>query len=275
MKKKISCFAILIFLGYLFSRCYSYEKGPGIQIDKIYQVRKIPIVATDGKMEEEIYDSICIIYYKDFRIYQLPVEYTEANVRVIEGSDTVPGQLIDSLTFKETRYDFFIQKEGKPYGYLSLPELRKTWKRTVGEVVNPVEWKKINADSILNLKVTHLNFGLVRQIATLVSTSENDKAKELVQVYVSKNINADTDCDTTYLYFKPELTDIAYSYSPVLDSLMKSKLYKIRLLYNARMSNVYNVWVPEREWLFEMGKIPVEDMQGIAGFMETAGPWFK
>ncbi len=61
---------------------------------------------------------------------------------------------------------------------------------------------------------------------------------------------------------------IKFSFSPILDSIKKSKLFKVKLVFNKTYSSKYSITMPQRELIYEFQKKQIENNQQIIDFFQ-------
>ena len=76
------------------------------------------------------------------------------------------------------------------------------------------------------------------------------------------------DGDTIALFFSNKLKGIDFSLSKELDSINNLKLCRIKIICNQKYSANYKIILPQREFLFEINEIPVDNQKVISEFIE-------
>jgi hypothetical protein len=237
--------ATLVIWVILYCGCSAIKKTDKEEVKKIYLTFNMPVVKLTGEIID-VHDSMCIYYYKDYILYQLPNHYS-----LQDG---------EKIVLQEIRYNYFAYKKNDKYGYkfASLQD-------STGE--------KILVDSLLAEKA-FLNFPFYNKTNdSLVETVENVNNTFLLEKYVPKVKHDISYCDTSFLYYDGSIKNIDYSFSKELDSIMGLKLFKVKLLYNEKYLHAYKMIAPKREFRFEINELPVDNAQEIIFFWERVKKW--
>jgi hypothetical protein len=235
--------AILMIWVILYCSCSAIKKTDKEEVKKIYLTFNMPVVKLTGEIID-VHDSMCIYYYKDYILYQLPNHYS-----VEDG---------EKIVLQEIRYNYFAYKKNDKYGYkfASLQD-------STGE--------KILVDSLLEEKAFAASkFYNLANGNNLIKSFKEPKTNVLVNIYAPKIIVDEAYNDTTYFYFTDKLKNIDYSFSKELDSIMGLKLFKVKLLYNEKYLHAYKMIAPKREFRFEINELPVDNAQEIKNFLGRA-----
>lgn len=236
-------------LSFLFiSSCSFSQKNKWSDVKKIYVKSLVPVVKLDGEL---IYysDSSVVTYYGDIVLYQLPFEYVKIKVNEVE----VDGQieLQDSVISEETKCFYFVVKQG--LGNFGL---------AYNSLYDSTFYATYNKDSIIKSRVyPAFDIYSASQKNSKVKTYEHAATNSLVEVYKAPPDR--DDGDTLYLYYDNRLTTVDFSLSKKLDSLHNSKLYRIKIISNEKISKAFNIKKPE--WVFDikMGALKAEDPDGV------------
>lgn len=89
-----------------------------------------------------------------------------------------------------------------------------------------------------------------------------------VQQYVPKTKPDITYPDTSYFYFDSTMQDTDYSLSKVLDSIYKSKVYKVHIIYNPQKVDGLQGEIPRRTYFFELRRAKTNDSVAISTLIE-------
>ncbi len=241
LKKHIASILIINVLVICFLQqlsCSAIEKSNQDSVRKIYLTFNMPVVNLAGELTN-VHDSLCIYYYNNYILYQLPNHYSQEE----------EGKII----LREIQYNYFVYKKGDRDG-----SVFSSLKDSVG--------KKVKVDSVLAAEAFSTAIFYNNKNDSLIKTIQDISANTIVKMYVPKFKYDDTYGDTLYLYFTKKLKNINYSFSKELDSSMNFKLYKVRLLYNPRYSTTYKIMAPKREFKFEINELPVDNAVEIKYF---------
>lgn len=208
---------------------------------------KIEMVKVSDKSYYVLNDTVGIIYYDDFTIIKIPI--TE-QTSIVNSEDN--GRIVETILNSQIKNEYFIYQNKKGYGLLfqslndSLPE-----KFPIDSILNTwtfKNWKFFNED-LDSLVFTKSEFnGDTKQ--TWVPTMKPDLSY----------------ADSTYLFFSKSLNNLPFSFSPELDRVHNSKLYKVKMIYNS-ITDDANTTIPRREYLFEIKKSNTNDIHPIINFI--------
>lgn len=243
----ISCSVLAITFLFI-SSCSFSQKNKWNEVKKMYLKSEVPVVKLDGQL---IYysDSAVITYYGDLILYQLPFEYVKIKVKEVE----VDGQieLQDSVISEESKCFYFVVKQG--LGNFGL---------AYNSLYDSTFYTTYNKDSIIKSRVyPAFDIYAASQNNNKISTYENAASNSLVEVYKAPPDR--DDGDSLYLYYDKKLTAFDFSLSEKLDRLHNSKLYRIRIISNEKVSKTFNVKKPQ--WIFDikMGSLKADDPDGV------------
>lgn len=242
MRLSIKIFSILILLS-----CEATNQK-GEDITAINYIFNIPMVSADGQLDN-MQDTTTIYYYQDLILYQLPYHLGRTIFTSLADSDTTEQE----NTQTTTRHNFLVYKQGNKNGL---------WYETM----NGDEKKKVPVDSTLLARglPVDLRAILSNPEDTLIETVKDAKEGIVIEKYISKTRPNDPCCyDTTLLYYSKDLKQIAFSFSPTLDSIKNLKLFKFRAAFNEAYSPQYLITMPKREIRYEIQQIKVVDAKTI------------
>ena len=219
------------------------------KITAINYIVNLPIVQEGGQLFN-LNDTMPISYYQDLILYQLPYEFDSSISTYHVKADTV-----EEKHFLTTRYNYLVYREGNKYGI---------WYETI----HGKEFKKVSVDSLLSLKGKPVDFQYIvsRPNDTLIGKTILNNGNIFIEKYIHKTKPDESFSDTTLLYYSRGLRDIIFSFSPMLDKMKESKLFKLRLVYNEAYSPKYSIIKPKREISFEVQQIKVSNSEQLIDF---------
>ncbi len=220
--------------------CSTIKDNYTDNVTKIYLTFNMPVVKLDGELIN-VEDSLCIYYYKNYVLYQLPNHFSLENE--------------NKVILQEIRYNYFIYRKNDKYGY-EFNSLNDS----VGE-------KRV-VDSLLSKKAFFNTNFYDKKTDSLIKILQYSKANTLLYIYVPKVKYDETYGDTLLLYFTKKLKNVDYTFSKELDSSTNLKLYEIKLLYNKGYSTTYNITLPKREFRFAINELSVNNPQEVKSFCE-------
>jgi hypothetical protein len=203
--------------------CRSIQKTGGM---KISLVVNYPIVIINDGIHNgvnffNLKDTVSIFYYNSYMVYHLAGSRDLLTDEKIAGSDS-----------------WFVLRKPLTYGYL------------FNSISDSSKGLKLPVDSFLNKRAyANASFNSNEKDSLVESFGNRDT---LVEEYFVNKSNDELHPDSLYFYFSKKYKNIDYTFSPKLDSLKNMKLYKVRLLYNAKFSTAYKTMLPRREYLFEI-----------------------
>ncbi|MFN4286741.1 MAG: hypothetical protein ACK4E8_12365 [Lacibacter sp.] len=215
-------FAVLIIL---FSFCLNPKQN---MVEFLNLCVKYPIVNIDssGIKCVDYFDTIPIYHYRDYAIYMIPIRGI--------------FQRNDSMIHEEKKFKYFFFNKHEKYGYLF-----KSLQSDEFEA-------NLNIDSFLFKRAYAAKFD--NKNKTLVSRQTDTATKISLNTYIPQEISDDYQYDTIYFYHDKSLNNIEYTFSRVLDSIERKKLFKVRILYNSKYLKQYQKFMPKREMSFEIKK---------------------
>jgi hypothetical protein len=203
--------------------CRSIQKTGGMKISLVvnYPVVIINDGIHDGVNFFNLRDTVYIFYYNNYMVYHL------SGNRDLKTDEKIPGS--DS---------WFLLHKHSISGYL------------FNSISDSSKGLRLPADSFLTKRAyANASFNITEK-DSLVESFENKDT--LIEKYFINKSNDELHPDSLYFYFCKKYKDIDYTFSPKLDSVKNMKLYKVRLLYNAKFSTTYKTALPKREYLFEI-----------------------
>lgn len=243
---------ILGFICMIFLMNCASTKNYSKNIVAISFIVNFPVVQGDNQLFY-FRDTIPIFYYQDLILYKLPYTFDSSKMIYHTKTDTIEQQNI--LT--ETRYNYFVYRHGKQYG---------------------IWYKEMNSDSLIKLSVdsiidkkgtpTILQSILANPNDTLVARIRESIGNIFIEKYASKSKPDESYNDTTLLYYSKNMKYIKFSFSPILDSIKKLKLFKVKLIYNKAYSSKYSITMPQRELTYEFQKKQIENNQQVIAFFQ-------
>jgi hypothetical protein len=181
-------------------------------------------------------DTISIIFHDDLILYKLLARRKEESEKKISGSES-----------------YFIYKKNSGDGYL------------FNNLSDGSKGTKMSVDSFLNQRAfANATF----DTSSLKLVEKKDSNKIVIEKYIPLTSDENT-FDSIYYYYSPHFKNIHYSFSRNLDSIKGMKLYEVRILYEGKFSNKYNLPLPKREFLFKIEELQVSNFQEILHFFDT------
>ena len=187
-------------------------------------------------------DTITKYHYSDLILYQL------VKSRNIETNEKIPGS-----------EQYFIYESSKPNGYLF---------KSLKDDTNGI---KLSVDSLLAARAfAGTNFSLPPDSGwgSFSAQKSADQQEKLTEVYFSKKDYGPTAFDSIYYFYNKRLNKLDYTLSRSLDSSRGMKLFRVRLLFNAKESKQYKMVVPKREFLFEIFEPRIVNENEIIDFFK-------
>jgi len=218
-----------LFLGICLLNC-SRKMSNIKALNLIVNYPTIQVLSESNTVYSNLLDTISIYYINDYVVYQLSA------VRQYESSNKVFGS-----------EPYFIYKKND----------------TIGRLYNSIHdfGNGINAsiDSILFARAyTGMKLDITDSTSyKIVSIRSNH---EILEKFVSRLPSSNSlNVDSVFFYYTVDLKGFDYSFSKKIDSLKGMKLYKIRLLYNAKLNETKTATYPAREFFFEIQKKNISD----------------
>jgi hypothetical protein len=219
-----------------FNSCLN--KDPVQQIHAIRVSYNLPLGNWDGVSQDKntYFD---VFYYDDsILMYRFFYNYDSA----------VNGKLLKS----EKRNDLFIFHKDSLFGYAYHPfssGIIPREKLRVDSIKKKYSLESTRFDTLLNLKP---------------DSSYVDMEKNLINIYKPPMQAADYTSYTLYFCYSESLKNIEETLSGKLDNIENMKLFKIRIV----PQNAFRQGFPNKEIVYEIKTIPVENRQEIAGYFE-------
>jgi hypothetical protein len=214
----------------------------------------IPQLSADSQLVNES-RSISIYYYKTFVIYKIESFFSnQLNTGKMED---------DTMVFRinnwEKRFKYFIFDSKQSYGYKY-------------DSLGAKSGRKILVDSFLSSQMVnqldplYLN---AHKNDSIVATIKNANGDVLLK-YITKSKPDFNYPDSTFLYFtnNPTFKSVDFSLSRSADSIMKMKLYNIRVIYNKNPGTGDPFGKLAKELSFEIKENPVENKKEIVDFID-------
>lgn len=181
---------------------------------------------------------IMLVYDAQYRLFVVPVKRHRPSL----DSDGKPimGKLIHDTVY--TAYAFIENgKKGLQYDILTA------------SLGSPVEF---NVDSIVERLLFKKNSYQIFNQELGKPTQEVKSGNTVVEKYLKKKVDIQ-DADSILRYYDRDLKDLKFTFSPQLDSVKKSKLYKMMWIFNPIAKGVVSpdFAVPRREMFYEFRRI--------------------
>lgn len=176
-------------------------------------------------------DTLLIVHYNDITLYRL-IPY-----RDFKTNEKLPGT-----------EEYFVRKKTEAYG-----KLFKTLTDSI--------YTLVAADSFLSKRAFSESFFEPGMNDKLIKTIIHSGIME--ERYVPIKKTNEMLFDSTIYYYSLALVNLPYSFNPKLDRTKKAKLYKVRLIYNKYYSKAYGATVPKREYLFELQKVKIDNLDAL------------
>lgn len=228
---------VLIFIGF---KQTAPEKSTAYSIKFIHIAQDFK---TDSGQLIEFADSMQIYFDGAYCIYKRPSLHVYA-VNIFDKHGNFIGE---KVTHQDTTYTYTIYKEKNKYGYLF-------------DSITASKPHKLNVDTFLRTTVNKgFNF-LPGNSYRLTETKWSADKDTLFEQYFCADKKDVSYADSIYYYYDKRLTDVNFSLSIKLDSLKKSKLVRVRFIYNKiPKGKIYNgktfdFDTPRRELSYEIRK---------------------
>lgn len=233
------CFGILVAL-HKCSRSHSHPWGQ----DTIRAMRIIgtmPAISADTSFV--ISDSYDIFYYEDLVMYKFHYRF----------DSLFNGRMI----MHESRPNFFVFHKDSVFGYSYYP--RPDASTPEGRLSRDTEFDRngftpFKFDSAFNRKPDSLFV---------------DNQKHLVKVFNPQSSEKYPEKFTYYLYYSKKLAGLTESFfSRSMDNEKGMKLFRIRIVAHGHYYDESKVTLPQREILYEMTEIPLENRDEVLGYFD-------
>jgi hypothetical protein len=236
MLVKVMMYSITL-TGLLFFICCTVTSQ---NLHAIKLVVNYPLVQLGESKVFNLPDTIPIFYFDDYVLYNIPYRITFENS--------------DSLISEGKKFSYFMFRKKDKYGFLF--DSLKLNSRT----------NKVNVDSFLFQRCYLTNFD--SGYDSLIENKSDKKDHTALKKYIPKKYYGESYYDSSYYYYSEEFNDIDYILSKQLDKRDGMKLYRVRLLYNEKVSIKYNFTLPKRELLYEIEKYAISDYEEILDFFK-------
>lgn len=217
-----------------------FKTANSSKVKKIDFFTSLPIVSKSGELSK-MEHTVSVYWYNDYMFYEVSSYFIKS--------------MDNEITSQDTIYKYFIFKQNEKTGFwydsLKSDKISKIFS---------VDSFYLDNTALKGLKIYD------KENDSLISKVQN-KNYVLEEKYISKIKPDETYCDTTIFYYSKQLKNINYSFSKELDSLNKSKIFKVRLVYNKGKSNQYGIVMPQRELLFEFKEANVTNEKAIIDFV--------
>lgn len=194
----------------------------------------------DSSIEDGI-GSFKIMYSDDCTIYEVwSINYEVQSSKIVD--KVIMNELVPTT---DTTFKYFIIKKeeriGLMYDSLTTKEMGKKF-----YLDSLLERLTINRE---NMKIFELELGK--------AASENEIGNsKTVQRFYTKSLEG--EADSIYRFYDEGLKNIEFSFAPKLDSINKSKLYKVQLIYLPKDRNN-----PRHELISEIKEVKISYSQKI------------
>ena len=231
------------FIGVLFILCGCIQSDKySLNDDEIYAVNitgSMPAITPDTSFTMS--NSYNIFYYGNLIMYRF--EY---------GFDSlVNGKLL----LHEARPNFFVFHKDSLFGYSYYPHpdtVAKDVRISIDTMFKRNAYEPFKFDSAFTHKPDSLYFDEQENLVKVYNTSASIK-------YPEKFIY--------YLYYSKKLAGLNDGFfSRSMDNESGMKLFRIRIMALGHYYEEYKMTLPQREFLYEMKKVPVQDTAEIIGY---------
>ncbi|PXY41633.1 hypothetical protein DMB65_06695 [Flavobacterium cheongpyeongense] len=200
----------LILILFSFS-IYSLTKKKN-KYEKIKIKYNLPFVKSNGDVGN-VTDSLSIIYKGNNIIYEIPYYYYSKKKETLGRTKTI--------------FKYFVYQNGSELG---------TWFDSINAPNKKTE-KIINIHKEKTILSPPDLFDETNDV--LINTIRNKEGYTTIETYIPKFKKDLTYPDTMKVYYKNRLKNIDYSLSKKLDSLKKLKVFKIRFIFNTKLTKDY------------------------------------
>lgn len=236
---KVTSVTLVIFL--IIAGCNSYSQ-PAATLTRIDYIVQYPVVQFPGPELKVLRDTLPVYYYNDYVVYGVPYRSTLQK-------DTI-------LIREEKKYAYFFFRKNRSYGFY-FNSLHDTCKG-----------QRLPVDSFLFKRAFATKFEF--PVDSLLSTSTDTKNNFVLEKYVPKKYYGEHYFDSMYCYYTNSLDHVEFSLSKKIDSAKRIKLFRVRLLYNEKLSPTVNAVIPKREFLFEFRENRIVNAAEIIDFFNRA-----
>lgn len=236
----------------LFTTKCKLGNSQGLRIAEVYHNLQIP--KKDGALIDWA-DSVKVIYHQNFILFQVP--YTE-ELSFVEWDSL--GEPQETLIGAELKHQYFIYRNGDSIGfsYKSLNDQTAQEKRV---------------DTFLNTKVFGTLVFYDKENYTLVETQKiNDT---VLEKYIPKIKFDYSYGDSMYYYFSDKLKNLDYTLSKELDSLRRTKLFRVVSIYNSGYDTTLKAQLPRHVYTFEIRPTTLNNTKQITEFFDRFAKWYS
>ena len=160
------------------------------------------------------------------------------------------------LLLQESRPNFFVFHKDSAFGYSYYPPAGST----------AIEGR-ISVDTMLK-RNAYEPFKFDTSSYSKPDSIYFDDEKNLVNVYNSQVSEDYPERFTIYLYYSKKLNGLTETLSKNKDRVNGMKLFKIRILAHGHYYEKFEINQPQREYLYEMTEIPVENRTEIVSYFD-------
>ena len=242
-------FCVLLFSSCLLSFCGSNYDDGTTRLRKETLIYKLDIVREKGTTFH--LKSFVSIYYLNEGVLIAVPSYSD----LVRDSLDKSGSVVGDVELKnDTTFRYFIYQKGNQTG-ISYDSL------TIAK------GKHFSVDSLLTQKMfKELSLDRFRDEMLVRKTIIKDTLFEARMPKVKRDM---IDSDSTYCYFLRKPNKLVYSFSKLLDSANENeKLFRVRILFNAKFEPSMNVVVPKREFFLEIKEDTIRDRKLILSLFD-------
>ena len=211
------------------------------EITKTYILNSFPVFKSDASYFM-IYDSVAVIDYKNYSLYEF------ADIYTVHKDTTILEKKIVN------RYFLHRKKELYGYYYNSLEDKNG---------------KRMKMDSLLT-KRAYYNQSLFDSTEgmELITSQKNIEGYELIEKYKCETKIDITYPDTVIVYYSNKLKNVSFTLSKIMDSVKKMKVQKTRAIYNSQFIQGYPNKFPTYEYRFELKEDNVSNLEKYKRFID-------
>ncbi len=236
MGKIIICSIVFILNIKSFYSCIN--KAPDNNIQAFRLIYNIPVFTPDSNFE--IRNTYDVFYCKDIIIYKFNYRFDS----LFNGN----------LVFQEWRSNYFVFHKDSLFGhnYYLKPDLAlKNARLSVDSMLKKNSFESLKFDTLLTLKPDSSYF---------------DTEGNLLKIFNNPPPNSSQEKYDLYFYYTKKLKGVKETFSRKMDNVNNMKLFKIRIVAKGAYYEEYKTIIPEREYLYEMEEIRVENEKEIMSY---------
>ncbi len=194
-----------------------------------------------------------IVYDQEFRLYMESTDRYRPNIIIDSNGKPVMGKSIHDTVY--IAYAFIAKaKAGLKYE-ISKAGIGLPVKFDVDSMIEIVGYDKSSFRSF------NIDLGKPTEVVK--------NGKKVVEKYLKKKAGI-LDADSIFKYYDEDWTDVKFTFSPKLDSIKKSKLYKILYIFNPIPKGVVaDFAVPRREMFYEFRLVHDKDPSRYQKIIDT------